>query len=79
MQLHFRRAVSALLALALLASSPALALGFIFGEGTDAPAASAIEDDGMLRVYLKSLGRPGLAGDDAGRLLHRGGRPRLPL
>ena len=62
MQLHFRRAVSALLALALLASSPALALGFIFGEGTDAPAASAIEDDGMLRVYLKSLGDPASLG-----------------
>ena len=62
MQLHFRRAVSALLALALLASSPALALGFIFGGETDAPAASAIEDDGMLRVYLKSLGDPASLG-----------------
>ena len=62
MQLHFRRAVSALLALALLASSPALALGFIFGGEADAPAASAIEDDGMLRVYLKSLGDPASLG-----------------
>ena len=62
MQLRFRRALCALLALLLLASSPALALGFIFGEGTDAPAASAIEDDGMLRVYLKSLGDPASLG-----------------
>ena len=31
-------------------------------EGTDAPAASAIEDDGMLRVYLKSLGDPASLG-----------------
>ncbi len=58
MQLRFRRALCALLALWLLASTPALALGFIFGDGTDEPAASAIEDDGMLRVYLKSLGDP---------------------
>ena len=50
------------MALVLLASSPALALGFIFGEGTDAPAASSIEDDGMLRVYLKSLGDPASLG-----------------
>ena len=42
MQLRFRRALCALLALLLLASSPALALGFIFGGETDAPAASAI-------------------------------------
>ena len=62
MQLHFRRATCALMALVLLASTPALALGFIFGDGTDAPAASAIEDDGMLRVYLKSLGDPASLG-----------------
>ena len=62
MQLRFRRALCALLALLLLASSPALALGFIFGDGTDAPAASSIEDDGMLRVYLKSLGDPASLG-----------------
>ena len=62
MQLRFRRVISALMALALLASTPALALGFIFGEGTNTPAASAIEDDGMLRVYLKSLGDPASLG-----------------
>ena len=62
MQLRFRRVICALMALALLASTPALALGFIFGEGTNAPAASAIEDDGMLRVYLKSLGDPASLG-----------------
>ena len=55
MQLRFRRALCALLALLLLASSPALALGFIFGDGTDAPAASSI-------VYLKSLGDPASLG-----------------
>ena len=62
MQLRFRRVICALMALALLASTPALALGFIFGEGTNTPAASAIEDDGMLRVYLKSLGDPASLG-----------------
>ena len=62
MQLRFRRVICALMALSLLASTPALALGFIFGEGTNTPAASAIEDDGMLRVYLKSLGDPASLG-----------------
>ena len=33
-----------------------------FGGEADAPAASAIEDDGMLRVYLKSLGDPASLG-----------------
>ena len=32
MQLRFRRALSALMAVVLLTSAPALALGFIFGE-----------------------------------------------
>ena len=41
--------------------------GFIFGGGTNAPAPSAIEMTGMLRVYLKSAGRPGFSGHDAGR------------
>ena len=62
MQLHFRRVLCALMALMLLTCAPASALGFIFGGGTNAPAASAIEDDGMLRVYLKSLGDPASLG-----------------
>ena len=62
MQLHFRRVLCALMALMLLTCAPASALGFIFGGGTNAPAPSAIEDDGMLRVYLKSLGDPASLG-----------------
>ena len=62
MQLHFRRVLCALMALMLLTCAPASALGFIFGDGTDAPAASSIEDDGMLRVYLLSLGDPASLG-----------------
>ena len=62
MQLRFRRALSALMAVVLLTSAPALALGFIFGEDAQTPVASSIEDDGMLRVYLLSLGDPASLG-----------------
>ena len=62
MQLRFRRAFSALMAVVLLTSAPALALGFIFGEDAQTPVASSIEDDGMLRVYLLSLGDPASLG-----------------
>jgi len=59
MQHRFKRALLALMILAVAFSQPALALEFLFGGGpTNAPSASKIEDDGMLRVYLKSLGDP---------------------
>ena len=60
MQLRFRRALCAFVGLALLLSAPAMALEFLFGGGdaSPTPSASQIEDDGMLRVYLKSLGDP---------------------
>ena len=49
------RILLALVLTALLAwSAPAYALN-LFGLGGDGIETSAIEDDGMLRVYLKSL------------------------
>ena len=48
------RAALALILCAMLAwSTPACALS-LFGFGGDGISESAIEDDGMLRVYLKS-------------------------
>ncbi|NLD59102.1 MAG: SpoIID/LytB domain-containing protein [Clostridiales bacterium] len=59
MQHRLKRALLALMILAVALAQPASALEFLFGGGpTNAPAASQIEDDGMLRVYLKSLGDP---------------------
>ena len=52
------RAALALILCAMLAwSTPACALS-LFGFGGDGISESAIEDDGMLRVYLKSLSDP---------------------
>ncbi len=62
MHLRFRRALSAFMALVLLASAPALALEMILEEPTPTPAVSEIADDGMLRVYLLSLGDPASLG-----------------
>ena len=66
MQLRFRRALCALMAVAVLFGAPATALEFLFGSETLSPQASvapsSIEDDGMLRVYLKSLGDPASLG-----------------
>ncbi len=62
MRLRFRRALSALTALLLLVSAPAAALGIAPETPAPTPAVSQIEDDGMLRVYLLSLGDPSALG-----------------
>lgn len=54
-----RRTIAIAVAVLMLFSAVSgQALGWILGNNADTPAKSSVEDDGMLRVYLKSLNAP---------------------
>ncbi|HIU33185.1 MAG TPA: SpoIID/LytB domain-containing protein [Candidatus Pullichristensenella excrementigallinarum] len=59
MRKKMQRTLVAILALAIVLTAPAYALSFLFGgKDTEKVQTSTIEDDGLLRVYLKSLNDP---------------------